>query len=139
MVKGEYVESRLVFSVRLKLGITRFQVQRPMFYPGDHDSCARLGRSQIFLCCFHKIARIACALFRVGGDYMETRLYHSARLHPLVLQWTTWKAHDKFLIFFPPSLQATLHILRAKRLATIKKTSQKRINLSGGFLDVVDF
>ena len=35
-----------------------------MFYPGDHDRRGRLDSPQIFFHCFHRIARIACALFR---------------------------------------------------------------------------
>ena len=39
-----------------------------MLFPGDHDDrCGRLDRPQIFPYCFHKIAGIACALFRAIG------------------------------------------------------------------------
>ena len=40
---------------------------RTKFYPGGHDRRGRLDCPQIFLYCFHKVARIVCALFCAIG------------------------------------------------------------------------
>ena len=70
----------LAASVRAQFSLHRwYSLYITWYYPGNHDHGGRLDRRQIVHKGFHKIARIAWALFRaIGadpgdrGDYMET-------------------------------------------------------------------